>query len=105
MYTVREHLFHLYSKDCEYILSELQVVEKQVLKKTISVHVIDVHAEKLSDNSYPITKSSNWTAVIGYPCNRATVTQQLGTAEPIMSEHLVINLISSITPIVHDLVI
>ena len=26
-----------------------------------------IHAAKLSDYSYPITKSSNWTAVIGYP--------------------------------------
>ena len=29
--------------------------------------MIDARAAKLSDYSYPITKSSNWTAVIGYP--------------------------------------
>ena len=27
-----------------------------------------------ADDDYPITKSSNWTAVIGYPRDRATIT-------------------------------
>ena len=35
--------------------------------------MIDAHAAKLSDYSYPITKSSNWTAVIGYPHDRTTI--------------------------------
>ena len=51
---------------------------KQVLKEPSSVQMIDVLAVKLSDYSYPITKSSNWTAVIGYPCDHATITQQIG---------------------------
>ena len=67
-------LFCLYSNHCEYILSEFQTVEKQLLKETSSVQMIDPRAAKLSDYSYPITKSSNWTAVIGYPRDRATIT-------------------------------
>ena len=31
------------------------------------MQMIDARAAKLSDYSYPITKSSNWTAIIGYP--------------------------------------
>ena len=42
------------------------------------MQMIDARAAKLSDCSYPITKSSNWTAVIGYPRDRATITQQIG---------------------------
>ena len=53
-------------------------MEKQVLKEPNSVQMIDSRAAKLSDYSYPITKSSNWTAVIGYPRDRATITQQIG---------------------------
>ena len=60
------------------MLSEVQVLEKQVLKEPSSVQMIDARAAKLSDYSYPITKSSNWTAVIGYPRDRATVAQQTG---------------------------
>ena len=77
MYNIRELLlFCLYSKHGEYniILSELQTVEKQLLKQPNSVQMIDVRVAKLSDYGYPITKSSNWTAVIGYPRNRATIT-------------------------------
>ena len=40
--------------------------------------MIDARTAKLSDCSYPITKSSNWAAVIGYPRDRATITQQIG---------------------------
>ena len=40
--------------------------------------MIDARAAKRSDYSYPITKSSNWAAVIGYPRDRATITQQIG---------------------------
>ena len=70
---------YLYSKHREYILSELQTVEKQLLKEPNSVQMIDARAAKLSDYSYPITKSSNWTGVIGYPRDRATIfTQQIG---------------------------
>ena len=47
--------------------SELQTVEKQLLKDSNSVQMIDTHAAKLSDYSCPITRSSNWTAVVGYP--------------------------------------
>ena len=65
MYNVREPLFRLQSKHHEYILSELQAVEKQLLKEPNSVQMIDARAAKLSDYSYPIIKSSNWTAVIG----------------------------------------
>ena len=39
-------------------------MEKQVLKEPNSVQMIDERAVKLSDYSYLITKSSNWTAVI-----------------------------------------
>ena len=53
-------------------------MEKKVLKELNSVQVIDARPAKLSDYSYPITKSSNWTAVIGYPRDRATITQQIG---------------------------
>ena len=42
-----------------------------------SVQMIDARAAKLSDYSDPITKSSNWTAEIGYPRDRATITQQI----------------------------
>ena len=56
------------------ILSELQAVEKQLLKEPNSVQMIDARAAKLSDYSYPLTKSSNWTAVVGYPRDRATIT-------------------------------
>ena len=69
--------FFPYSKHREYILSELQTVEKvkkQLLKEPNSVQMIDARAAKLSDYNYPITKSSNWTAVIGYPHDRATIT-------------------------------
>ena len=72
----------------------MQVLEKQVLKELNSMQMIDACTAKLSDYSYPITKSSNWTAVIGYPCDHATIMQQLkACAEPIMSEHFVIDTI------------
>ena len=70
--------YTLYVNIFEYILSDLQVVEKQVLKEPNSVQMIDARAAKLSDYSYPVTKRSNWTAVIGYPRDRATITQQIG---------------------------
>ena len=54
-------------------------MEKQLSKEPNSVQMIDARAAKLSDYSNPITKSSNWTAVIGYPRDRATITQQIGT--------------------------
>ena len=73
MYNIGELLFHLYSKHHEYILSELQAMEKQLLKEPNSVQMIDACAAKLSNYSYPITKSSNWTAVIGCPHDRATI--------------------------------
>ena len=66
--------FFLYSKHPDYILSELQAVEKQLLKEPNSVPMVDARAAKLSDYSYQITKSSNWTTVIGYPRDRATIT-------------------------------
>ena len=53
-------------------------MDKQVLKEPNSVQVIDARATKLSDYSYPITKSSNWTAVIGYPHNHDTIAEQIG---------------------------
>ena len=40
--------------------------------------MIDARAAKLSDYSYPITKTSHWTAVIGYPRDRATITYKIG---------------------------
>ena len=40
---------------------------KQLLKEPNSVQMIDARAAKLSDYNYPITKSSNWAGVIGYP--------------------------------------
>ena len=53
-------------------------MEKQLLKEPNSGQMIDARAAKLSDYSYQITKSSNWTAVIGYPRDRATITSQIG---------------------------
>ena len=53
-------------------------MEKQVSKEPNSVQMIDARTAKLSDYSYPITKSSNWTAVIRYPRDHATITQQIG---------------------------
>ena len=82
MCNIRELLlFFPYSKHREYILSELQTVEKvekQLLKEPNSVQMIDARAAKLSDYNYPVTKSSNWTAVIGFPRDRATITLQIG---------------------------
>ena len=46
-------------KHREYILPDLQTEEKQLLKEPNSVQMIDPHTAKLSDYSYPITKSSN----------------------------------------------
>ena len=43
------------------------------VKEPNSVQMIDLHAAKLSDYSCPITKSSNWTAVIGYPRDHAMI--------------------------------
>ena len=57
-------------------------MEKQVLKESNSVQMIDARAAKLSDYSCPITKSSNWTAVIGYPRDHAIITQQIGARRP-----------------------
>ena len=65
-------LLYLYSEQHEYILSGLQTAEKQLLKEPNSVQMIDVCIPKLSDY-YP-AKSSNWTAVNGYLCDRATIT-------------------------------
>ena len=48
--------FYLYSKHREYILSELQTVDKQLLKEPNLVQMIDARAGKLSDYSYPIKK-------------------------------------------------
>ena len=39
--------------------------------------MIDARAAKLSDYSYKITKSSNYTAVIRYTRDLATITLQL----------------------------
>ena len=75
MYNIRElRLFYLYSKHREYILAELQTEEKQLLKGPNSVQMIDACVAKLFDYSYPVTKSSKWRAVIGYPRDRATIT-------------------------------
>ena len=57
MYDVRERLiFNLHSKYREYILSELQTVEKQLLKEPTSVQMIDAHVAKLSDYSILLQK-------------------------------------------------
>ena len=52
----------------------MEKVEKQLLKEPNSVQMIDAREAKLSDYNYPITKSSNWTAVIGHPRDSATIT-------------------------------
>ena len=49
-------------------------MEKQLLKEPNSVQMIDARVAKLSDSSYPVTKSSNWTAVIGLPRDRVAIT-------------------------------
>ena len=51
------------------------------------MHLIDVRAAWLSDYSYPITKSSNWTAVIGHPRDQSR-------GEPITIEHFVTDTIT-----------
>ena len=77
-----------------YILSELEVVEKQVLKEPNSVQMINACAAKLSDYSYPFTKSSSWTAEIGYPCDRAAYNNAANRCEErITSEHFAIDTI------------
>ena len=59
-------------------------MEKQVLKEPNSVQVIDARAARtvrlqLSKYIQKLYKeSSNWTAVIGYPRDRATITEQIG---------------------------
>ena len=53
-------------------------MEKQLLKKPNSVQMIDWGIVKLSDYSYPVTISSNWRAVIGYPRDCAIITRQIG---------------------------
>ena len=60
------------------MLQTVEKVEKQLFKEPNSVQMIDARAGKLSDCNYPITKSSNWTAVIEYPRDRATITKQIG---------------------------
>ena len=73
--TIYVNLFFLpLLKTSRTYLSELQTVGKQLLIEPSSVQMIDARAAKLSDYGYPITKSSNWTAVIGYPRDRATIT-------------------------------
>ena len=74
-------------------------MEKQVLKEPNSVQMIDARAAKLSDYCYPVTKGSNWTAVVGYLRDRATISQQIGAPEPITSEHFAIDtIIDEIAP-------
>ena len=53
-------------------------MDKKVLKEANSVQMIDAREAKLSDYSDPIKKSLNWTAVIGYSRDRATITPQIG---------------------------
>ena len=67
-------LFYLYSKHREHILS----ASGKQWRNNYPVQMIDARAAKLSDYSYPITKSSNCTVVIGYPRDRATITWQTG---------------------------
>ena len=57
MYNIGELLFLPVLKTWGIYLSQLQTVEKQLLKEYSSVQMIDVRAAKLSDYSYPITKS------------------------------------------------
>ena len=66
--------FYVYSKHAD-------ILRKSCIqwRKNNSVQMIDARIAKLSDYNYPITKSSNWTAVIGYPCNRTPITKQIGT--------------------------
>ena len=52
-------------------------MEKQIIKEPNSVQMIDARTAILSYYSYPITKSSNWTAVMN---------------ESITSEHFVVDL-------------
>jgi len=50
-----------------------------VIKRSelISEQLFDVRAAQFSDYSYPVTKSSNWTAVIGHPLDYAPITYQI----------------------------
>ena len=55
--------FSPYSKHCEYILFEVQKVEKvakQLLKEPNSVQMIDARAAKLSDCNYPMGLMHNY---------------------------------------------
>ena len=73
MCNIRELLLsYLYPKHHECISSEWQTEEKQLLIEPNSVQMIDAHAGKLSDYSYPITKSSTRN---NYVANRRMESQ------------------------------
>ena len=67
-------------------------MEKQVSKEPNSAQMIDARAAKLFDYRYPITKSSHWTALIGYPRTALQLRSKQAPAEPITSEHFVIDI-------------
>ena len=55
----------------------LKTVEN-IAKEAIKARVIDVKITWVSNYGCPITKSSNRTAIIGHPRDRAPITWQIG---------------------------
>ena len=71
MKNIRERLLFTCIKACQiYMYTFIPVAT--TIKRTQFSQMTDAHAAKLSDYSYQITKSSNWTTAIGYPRDRAT---------------------------------
>ena len=68
MKNIRERLLFTRIKACQIYMYPAATA----IKRTQFSQMTDAHAAKLSDNSYQITKSSNWTTAIGYPRDRAT---------------------------------
>ena len=51
---------------------------ENIAKEATEARVIGVKITYISNYRCPITKSSNRTAVIGHPRDRATITRQIG---------------------------
>ena len=52
----------------------MEKVEKQLLKEPNSVQMIDARQRTVRLQLSSYKKVQNWTAVIGYPRDRATIT-------------------------------
>ena len=54
--------------------SEALKTVRDTVKEAITADVIDVRITWVSNYRYPMTKSSNWIPVIGYPSDRAPIS-------------------------------